>query len=110
MSTASTPSGALSRRLVLEAPVETADGAGGVTLSYAAAATVWAKVTPLSAHAGVVAAHPGADIGYRIVIRAGPDVTIRHRFRDGVRILRVVSVRQSADRQFLEIDADERKD
>ena len=36
--------GALNRRLVLEAPVETADGAGGVTRGYESAGALWASV------------------------------------------------------------------
>ena len=47
---------------------------------------------------------------YRIVIRARPDVTTRHRFQDGVRIYRILALRQSADRRFLEIEAEERED
>ena len=50
----------------------------------------------------------GAAVAHRIVIRAGADVTTRHRFRDGARIYRIVAVRDSADRRFLEIDAEER--
>lgn len=42
--------GRLNRRLVLEAPVETDDGAGGVTRGFAAVATLWASVVPISAH------------------------------------------------------------
>ena len=41
--------GLLNRRLVLEAPVETADGAGGVARSFNEIATLWVSVTPISA-------------------------------------------------------------
>jgi hypothetical protein len=47
--------GALDRRLVLEAPAETDDGAGGVSRSYTTVATVWALVTPLQARSDVAA-------------------------------------------------------
>ena len=64
-----TPPGELNRRLVLEAPVESADGAGGVTRSYAPVMTLWAKVEPVSARGAVVADAPGATITHRIIIR-----------------------------------------
>lgn len=40
--------GALRRRLVLEAPVATADGLGGTTQSFETVAAVWAQVEWLS--------------------------------------------------------------
>jgi SPP1 family predicted phage head-tail adaptor len=100
--------GDLDRRLVLQAPAEADDGAGGVTRSYAAVATLWAQVTPASAHADVAADSLGALITHRIVIRAPREVTTLHRFADGARIYRVAALRESADRRFLEIFAEER--
>jgi head-tail adaptor len=47
--------GDLNRRLVLEAPVESADGAGGVTRSYTPIMTLWASVEAVSARGAVVA-------------------------------------------------------
>jgi SPP1 family predicted phage head-tail adaptor len=102
--------GALKRRLVLEAPAETADGAGGVTRVYASEATLWAQVTPVSARAEVAADSFGPALRHRIVIRAQGGITARHRLRDGARIYRIVAVRESANRRFLEIDAEERAD
>ena len=102
--------GHLNRRLVLEAPTDTDDGAGGVARSYQAVATLWAKVTPLSARADVSADSLGAALRFRIVIRNRHDVTPRHRLREGARIFRVVAARASDDRRFIEIDAEERAD
>jgi SPP1 family predicted phage head-tail adaptor len=102
--------GALRRRLVLEAPAESSDGAGGVTRGYVAAATLWAQVLPLSARADVAADSLGAALRHRIVIRARPGITTRHRLRDGTRIHRILAVRESGDRRFLEIEAEERND
>ena len=64
-----TTAGELNRRLVLEAPVESADGAGGVTRTYAPVVTLWAKVEPVSARSAVVADAPGATVTHRITIR-----------------------------------------
>ena len=47
---------------------------------------------------------------HRIVIRPGPTLTTRHRFRDGARLFYVATVREREDRRFLEIDAQERTD
>ncbi len=80
--------GELKRRLVLEAPVETDDDAGGVTRGYATVTTLWAAVTPVSARGDVVADAVGATVTHRIVIRMRDDVTVRHRFREGDRIYR----------------------
>lgn len=103
-----TDPGRLRHRLTLEAPVETPDGAGGVLRTYAAAATVWAEIAPVAAR-GAVAAHArGATVTHRIVIREGPDVTTRHRFRKGGRIFEIIALREREGR-LLEIDAEERR-
>jgi SPP1 family predicted phage head-tail adaptor len=105
-----TQAGHLNRRLVLEAVSESEDGLGGVARLYDVVTTVWAQVTPLSARADDSAASLGAALRYSIVIRARNDITTRHRFIDGVRTYRIVAVRESADRRFLEIDAEQRED
>lgn len=103
--------GLLNRRLALEAPVESADGAGGVTRSYEAIATLWASVTPVSARGDVEAAQLGATVTHRIGIRFSPDITINHRFRDGTRVFRIISLRErGGGKRFLDIAAEERID
>lgn len=105
-----TSSGKLNRRLVLEAPSETDDGAGGVTRLYDVVTTLWAQVMPLAARSDVEADSLGASARFRIVIRTRADITTQYRFQDGRRIYRVIAVRDSADRHFLEIDAEVRED
>lgn len=101
--------GELNRRLTLEAPVETADGAGGVTRSYATVTTLWAAVRPASARGDVVAAATGATVTHRIVVRTRSDLTTRHRLRDGTRIFRIVALRDpDGSGRFLELAAEER--
>jgi SPP1 family predicted phage head-tail adaptor len=101
--------GLLNRRLVLEAPVESADGAGGVTRSFAEMATLWVSVTPVSAAWQIEAARLGAKVTHRLHLRFSDDITTRHRFRDGTRIYRIVSIRDRDGRKrFLEIEAEER--
>jgi SPP1 family predicted phage head-tail adaptor len=104
-----TAPGELRHRLVLEAPVEAPDGAGGVARSYVALATLWAKVTPASARGDVIAAGTGATVTHHIVIRRRSGVTTRHRLRDGVRVFRIAFVRdEDGGRRFIEIQAEER--
>ena len=103
--------GELNHRLVLEAPVETPDGAGGVTRSFAEVATLWAAVQPSGAAGEIVAAATGATVTHRILIRARSDVTTRHRLREGTRIFRIVALReQDGTGRFTEIAAEERVD
>ena len=102
--------GDLNRRLLLQAPVEVDDGAGGVTRTYQTVTTLWAQVLPLSARADIAAGSLGASLRYRIVTRARDDVTTRHQLQEGEHVYRVIAARLSADRRFLEIDAEERED
>ena len=102
--------GELNRRLVLEAPVESADGVGGVTRSYPATMTLWASVEPVSARGAVIADAPGATVTHRIVVRRHAAVTTRHRFIDGSVVYRIVTLREDATRRFLVIGAEMRAD
>jgi SPP1 family predicted phage head-tail adaptor len=102
--------GELSRRLVLEAPVETPDGAGGVTRSYAAVTTLWAQVLPVSARSEFAADSLGARVTHRITIRAPRSINTLNRFRDGDRVFRIVAFREGADRRLVEIEAEEHRD
>jgi SPP1 family predicted phage head-tail adaptor len=106
-----TDPGELNHRLVLEQPVETADGAGGVTRGYAAVTTLWAALAPVSARGAVEADDLAADVTHRITIRFRSDVTTRHRLRDGARIFRIVALRSPDESgRFVQIDAQERVD
>jgi SPP1 family predicted phage head-tail adaptor len=100
----------LNRRLTLEAPVETGDGAGGVSRSYQAVATVWAQVTPAHMRSDAAADSLAALVTHRIVIRAPRTLNTLNRFREGARIFHIAAFRETADRRFLEIDAEERED
>ena len=107
MSEPSIDPGALNRRLALEAPVESADGTGGVVRGYQTIATLWASVEPIAARGDVVAAQLGATVTHRIALRHRADITTRHRLRDGARLFRIVTIRERGKR-FLDIHAEER--
>ena len=101
--------GRLRHRLVLEAPVEADDGAGGVVRSHESIATVWAAIAPVALAEQVAAEALGARLTHRITIRVGFDVTTRHRFVLGNRIFRIVAVRDPDERGcYREIHAEER--
>jgi SPP1 family predicted phage head-tail adaptor len=103
--------GELNTRLVLEAPVETPDGAGGAARSYTDVTTLWAAVRPVAADGDIVAAATGATVTHRILIRMRSELTTRHRLRDGLRIFRIVALRDhDGTRRFIEIAAEERVD
>lgn len=101
--------GRYNHRLVVEAPIETPDGAGGVSRSFMTLATLWAEVTPLAARADTQAGSLGAVATHRILVRAGVEITTRHRLRLGTREFTIVTVRDH-DRsgRIVEIHAEER--
>jgi head-tail adaptor len=71
---------------------------------------LWAQVTPQTERADISAESLGAALLTRVVIRYRDDVTTRHQLQDGSDVYRVIAARASADRRFLEIDAQLRED
>ncbi|CAD0185267.1 Bacteriophage head-tail adaptor [Ruegeria sp. THAF57] len=103
----------LNRKLVLEAPVRSADGAGGYTETWAALGTVWAEVTARSGSERQIAGVPVSRVGYRIVVRGAPEgsamrPTPDQRFTEGPRrfVIRAVAERDPRG-QYLTCFADE---
>lgn len=102
--------GILRTRLVIEAPVETPDGSGGVARSFSDVAAVWAEVVPLSARERMQAGATGVSVTHRIRIRHRDDVTTRHRLRHGTRSFRIAALRDAESTgRFLLIEAEERR-
>lgn len=99
--------GRLRHRLRIEAPVETPDGAGGVTRAYQTVDTVWASVDPL--HAGPVAEAgiAGQAVTWRITVRRRADLSSLHRLQAGARTFLVRSFHDTADLAFTLISAEE---
>jgi len=98
--------GALNTRLTIEAPVESDDGQGGFSRSYADAAKAWAQMTHLAAGHDLSADADGATLRARIVMRPGVVLTLQHRLRDGARVYRIVAIRDRDGGRFIEIDAE----
>jgi len=87
----------LNRRLVLEAPVRVADGAGGFSETWVARGQIWAAVTPRGAGREVDQA---SRLQLSITMRAVPQGAAarphgRMRFRDGGRLYRIEAVQES---------------
>lgn len=87
----------LSRQLVLEAPVQAPDGAGGFARHWQALGTLWAEVTALTGRE-----RDGGDVSmatarFRITVRGAPMGSSKRpapgqRFRDGARVFPIQSV------------------
>lgn len=97
----------LNRALVLETPVQLADGAGGFLRDWQVLGTLWAEVV-----AGVGTERAEADVslsmtGLRITVRAAPVTSAmrprpEQRFRDGARLFRILAVAErDSDGRYL---------
>ena len=85
MTTKSLPIGARSRRFVLELPLESPDGFGGVVRSYAAGPQVWGRMEMLSGTERVRADRPEQSLTHRITLRYREGVTGAMRLTAGLR-------------------------
>jgi head-tail adaptor len=103
----------LSRRLVLEARVAVADGAGGWTVSWSAVGTLWASMAALSGREDFVAGQPRPRPTWRILVRAAPvgapsRPRPEQRFREGERVFDILTVAErDPGGRYLEILAEE---
>lgn len=91
--------GSLRHRLRLEAPIRTADGAGGASVAWASVAEVWADVRPSTGTETVASEAVSGRISHEIIVRHRADVVPAMRFRLGGRILEILAV----------LDIDERR-
>ena len=81
--------GQLRHRLVLQAPSETADGAGGVTRGFATIGSVWAELEPTAAETGLAGDAPANLVAYRATLRWRADITTGHRLAKGARLFAI---------------------
>ncbi len=85
------PIGRLRQRLTLEAPVDVEDGAGGVSRSFVALATVWAAVIPTLAVEALEADRVSQRVTHRITLRWRAGVTAAMRFTKGARTWNILA-------------------
>lgn len=87
----------LNRSLVLEAPAQVADGAGGFTQTWTTVGTLWGEITAGSGRDPAGVEITLASVPYRITVRGAVVGSPRRplpqqRFRDGTRIYHVLAV------------------
>ncbi|KAA9009034.1 head-tail adaptor protein [Histidinibacterium aquaticum] len=87
----------LTRRLVLEAPADTPDGAGGHAEGWTALGTLWAEVEVRSGGDRRGPAVPQSRLALRITLRAVAEGSLSRpqpgqRFREGARVYRLRAV------------------
>ena len=90
----SIPIGARGRRFVLEVPLESPDGFGGVIRTYAAGPQVWGLIELLRGDERVRAGRPEEAVTHRVTLRYRDGVTAAMRL---VRGLRRFAIRSAAD-------------
>lgn len=103
----------LLRRLVLEAPERTPDGAGGFVVTWVAVGSLWADVTARVGREELVGGVTRARVRYRIVVRGAPVGAVSRplptqRLREGARIFDILTVAErDGPGRHLEILAEE---
>lgn len=102
--------GALRRRVTIELPVETPDGAGGRTVVWSPLAAVWAEIHPQKAHERVNAHQIEARTTHIIRVRYRSDVLPTMRVVFGTRVFAIHGVLDDGERRrylnlFCEEDA-----
>jgi SPP1 family predicted phage head-tail adaptor len=103
----------LNRKLVLESPEDTADGAGGFVQGWVTRGTLWAAVVARSGGESAQEGVPLSSQTYRITVRGVPvGSSMRpaadQRFRDGARIFVIRAVAEAdAQGRFLTCVAQE---
>ncbi|SEW20694.1 phage head-tail adaptor, putative, SPP1 family [Aliiroseovarius sediminilitoris] len=90
----------LNRKLTLEAPVRTPDGAGGFTQSWQAVGELWAEIKPRTGRERAAGLATVSTIAFRITVRAAPDGAPSRpepdqRFRAGSRLFRILAVTEA---------------
>ena len=83
--------GTLRHKVIIQVGTEAQDGFGGVTLTWATFATVWAAIEPISGKEFFDSQQVNAEVTTRIRIRYLASVTPKMRVLHGARIYRIES-------------------
>jgi SPP1 family predicted phage head-tail adaptor len=89
--------GALRRRLTLEAPQRVGDEAACAAITWSTVATLWAAVMPREGREIVDADGLAGRVSHKIEIRWRSDVTAAMRLRDGAVLYAIHAVRDGDD-------------
>ncbi|PYE35990.1 SPP1 family predicted phage head-tail adaptor [Rhizobium sp. PP-F2F-G38] len=83
--------GRMTARMELERPVETPDGQGGISRTFASAGALWTLIEPRGALTGERRHEAVSDVEHDVWIRHRADVSAGMRFRKGARLFVVLS-------------------
>ena len=83
--------GQFSHWLLIEAPDDEPDGAGGATRAWREIAATWGMVVPLSARMREVARQTDERTTHHVTVRMRDDVRSGMRFRKGERLLDILA-------------------
>ncbi|SFR41606.1 phage head-tail adaptor, putative, SPP1 family [Yoonia tamlensis] len=103
----------LNRALVLEAPTQVSDGAGGYIRQWEPLGVHWAAIKPGSGRETAAFAATVSRVPYRITVRAAPHGAASRpvagqRFREGNRFFEITAVAEhDADQRYLTCHATE---
>lgn len=82
----------LKKRISIEVPTETADGAGGFTITWNNFASVWAEIIPLRGREELQSAKIQEVKNFKITIRYLSGITTKMRINFGGRIFNIRAV------------------
>ncbi|WP_439542641.1 phage head closure protein [Hyphomicrobium sp.] len=101
--------GDMRHRLHLEAPLESPDGGGGVTRTWALVAEVWAALKPVSGGETVEADGVSGRVSHEVWIRFRAGVLPEMRFTLGTRVFEIRAAIDTGERhRFLRCLVEER--
>lgn len=103
----------LARRLVLEAPQRSGDGAGGFVETWVSLGVIWADVSARTGRERISGTAAVSTVSYKIVVRGAPYGSParpqpQQRFRDGDRLFNIQAVAErDPEGRYLTCFADE---
>ncbi len=99
----------LNKRLIIEAPITGPRDGGSATISWRPIGVVWAALRPTSAHERVTGDGQRLHTAHEIWLRYRADLNGAMRFRLGLRVFAIQSIRDPDERQrWLICQTDER--
>lgn len=94
----------MKHRLTLQSVSRVTDSQGGYTEEWDDEATLWASIAPLKGYERFQAHQMQTPVTHKIIIRYRSDVTTKHRFLYGERILQIKQcLNKDEANNFLEI-------
>jgi SPP1 family predicted phage head-tail adaptor len=91
--------GRLRHRLVIEAPLDLPDGAGGATRGWTVVGQCWARIEPMVADVRLQYSRPDQAQTHRIILRWRADIDGSHRFGLGARRFQVLATADADERR-----------